>query len=46
MPIVVASGYEEADLRRRFGQDAYLSYIGKPYTRDQVQGAVGEMIRH
>jgi CheY-like chemotaxis protein len=40
MPIVIASGYAEADLRKRFGLDPNIAYVAKPYTREQLQSLV------
>jgi PAS domain S-box-containing protein len=37
IPIVIASGYSEADLRKHFGLDPNITYIAKPYTREQLQ---------
>jgi CheY-like chemotaxis protein len=39
LPIVIASGYEEAELRARFQGDTGIAFLNKPYTQDQlVQG--------
>ena len=33
LPIVIATGYDSADLARRFGGDPTVAFIRKPYTR-------------
>jgi hypothetical protein len=36
LPIIVASGYHAADIRQRFKNDARVSFLGKPYTQQQL----------
>jgi CheY-like chemotaxis protein len=36
LPIVIASGYEEAHLRERFKDDGRIAFLNKPYTQDQL----------
>lgn len=56
LPVVMASGYGEADLRLAFGQDSRVGILGKPYfledlleTIRQIEGAgppaAGDMLR-
>jgi DNA-binding NarL/FixJ family response regulator len=40
LPIVIASGYGELDLRDRFGDDDLISYLRKPYMREDIEKAV------
>jgi CheY-like chemotaxis protein len=40
LPIVIASGYEEAELRARFRGDSAVAFLNKPYTQDQLVQAV------
>jgi PAS domain S-box-containing protein len=40
LPIVIASGYGEVDLRERFGDDDLISYLRKPYMREDIEKAV------
>ena len=39
LPIVIASGYAEDDLRRQFGDDEMVAILGKPFEIDGL-GAV------
>jgi CheY-like chemotaxis protein len=36
LPVVIASGYEEAPLRARFKNDGRIAFLNKPYTQDQL----------
>ncbi|HZQ00283.1 MAG TPA: response regulator [Reyranella sp.] len=45
LPIVIASGYDDSDLRGRFKADAQVRFVRKPYTQDDLQDAV-ERLRH
>src|SRR5262245_15453685 len=36
LPIIIASGYEEAQLRARFMGDSAIAFLNKPYTQDQL----------
>lgn len=40
MPIIVASGYDEAELKRRFAADPATAVLGKPYTDQDLARAV------
>jgi PAS domain S-box-containing protein len=40
LPIVIASGYDEADVRERFGGDELISFLRKPYMREDIEKAV------
>jgi FixJ family two-component response regulator len=40
LPIIVASGYDDPDLRRRFAGDSRVTFIHKPYTQDDLRRAV------
>ena len=40
LPIVVASGYDDPALRQRFAGDARVTFIRKPYTQDDLKGAL------
>ena len=37
LPIVVATGYEDPELRRRFGRMTRVSFMRKPYTQDDLE---------
>jgi CheY-like chemotaxis protein len=39
-PVVLSSGHGEAHVRARFGNDRFVSYLGKPYTTDQLAAAL------
>ncbi len=39
LPIVVASGYDEAELRARFAHDKRIAVVAKPYTEDDLARA-------
>jgi CheY-like chemotaxis protein len=43
MPIVVASGYGEADAQKRFGTDARMTFLAKPYATDQLKAALAAL---
>jgi len=36
LPVVIASGYEEAQLRDRFKGDGKTAFLNKPYTQEQL----------
>jgi CheY-like chemotaxis protein len=38
--IVLASGYDETDLRRRFTGDSRVAVLGKPYTERDLREAI------
>jgi PAS domain S-box-containing protein len=43
LPILIASGYGEDVLRQRFGKDARVGFIGKPYAAAQLQDALASL---
>jgi PAS domain S-box-containing protein len=43
LPILIASGYGEDVLRERFGKDARVGFIGKPYAAGQLEGALASL---
>jgi PAS domain S-box-containing protein len=43
LPIAVASGYGEGDLRSRLGTVRPIAFIQKPYTRDDLEAAINEL---
>ena len=40
MSVIVASGYDEAEFRLRFRNDAGVAVLGKPYTEADLRGAI------
>jgi DNA-binding response OmpR family regulator len=40
LPIIIASGYDELELRARFSADGGITVLGKPYTESDLAGAV------
>jgi PAS domain S-box-containing protein len=40
LPILIASGYEEGQLRARFKADSGIAFLDKPYTQDQLLQAL------
>jgi CheY-like chemotaxis protein len=40
LPIVLATGYEEAGLRERFKGLSLIAFLNKPYTLDQIRDAL------
>ena len=40
LPVLIASGYGEGDLRHRLGGDGPLAFVGKPYTQDDLRKAL------
>jgi PAS domain S-box-containing protein len=40
LPIIIASGYDDADLKRRFAGQANIGFVRKPYSRDDLRHAV------
>lgn len=40
LKMIIASGYDEHDLRRRFADDPAIGVLGKPYTEKDLAGAV------
>ena len=43
MPIVVASGYGEADAQKRFGSDNRMAFLAKPYAADQLKAVLATL---
>jgi FixJ family two-component response regulator len=37
MPIVIASGYHETELRKKFKSAPLVAFLGKPYTQAQLR---------
>jgi len=44
VPVVIASGYPEADLRARFAGEERLAFLPKPYTQEQLLSMVTELV--
>jgi CheY-like chemotaxis protein len=40
LPIVIASGYDDAALRKRFEKDARIAFVRKPYSRADLGEAI------
>lgn len=40
LPIVIASGYHDAALRDKFAKDSGIAFVGKPYSRDDLNAAI------
>jgi DNA-binding NtrC family response regulator len=43
MPIVIASGYGEAALQKRFEDDKHVAFLAKPYATDQLKAALAAL---
>jgi len=43
LPIVVASGYDDPDLRRRFAHDRHITFMRKPYTQQDLKRAMSPL---
>jgi DNA-binding response OmpR family regulator len=43
LPIIIASGYGEQDLRSRFKSTEHLVFLTKPYHNDSLQAAIGAL---
>jgi CheY-like chemotaxis protein len=41
LPIVIATGYDSAELSRRFAGDPVIAFVRKPYTQDDLKKVVG-----
>lgn len=41
--VVLASGYDESDLRRRFTGDGRVAVLGKPYTERDLREAIASV---
>ena len=40
LPIVIATGYDSAELARRFATDRRIALIRKPYTQDALKAVL------
>jgi DNA-binding response OmpR family regulator len=40
LPIILASGFDSVDLRRRFAGDPGVTVLGKPYTERDLRAAI------
>ena len=45
LPIVIASGYNDAALRDKFAKDSRVTFVGKPYSRDDLNAAIASLRR-
>jgi PAS domain S-box-containing protein len=43
MPIVVASGYGEAEAQKRFGKHERMAFLAKPYAADQLKAVLATL---
>ena len=43
MPIILASGYDSAELRLGFAGDTRIRVLGKPYSESQLRQALAEL---
>ena len=43
LKIIIASGYDEGDLRDRFVDDPFIAVLGKPYTQSDLVRVAGEL---
>jgi PAS domain S-box-containing protein len=43
MPIIIASGYGESALHKRFKDDSRIGFLGKPYATDQLKAALAAL---
>ena len=43
LPIIVASGYGEGELRRRFKADDRFAFLNKPYERTSLRAAIDSL---
>jgi CheY-like chemotaxis protein len=43
LAVVLASGYDESDLRRRFTGDSRVAVLGKPYTERDLKEAIASV---
>lgn len=44
LPIIVATGYDEMAMRKKFGSDNRVGYLRKPYSREEVLLAVKQAL--
>jgi PAS domain S-box-containing protein len=45
LPIVIATGYDSAELARRFAADRRIALIRKPYTQDALKAVLDPLLR-
>jgi CheY-like chemotaxis protein len=43
LPIIVASGYGESEVRRRFEADERFAFLNKPYERTSLRAAIDSL---
>jgi CheY-like chemotaxis protein len=43
LPILIASGYDEAEMTRRFSADSAIAVLGKPYSEYDMQAAIAAL---
>jgi FixJ family two-component response regulator len=43
LPIIVASGYGESEVRRRFEGDQQFAFLNKPYERTSLRAAIDSL---
>jgi CheY-like chemotaxis protein len=43
LPIIVASGYGESEVRRRFEADQQFAFLNKPYERTSLRAAIDSL---
>jgi CheY-like chemotaxis protein len=43
LPIVIASGYEEEALRKRFKLDNHIGFLSKPYVAEQLHAVLASL---
>jgi CheY-like chemotaxis protein len=43
MPVVMATGYDNSDLRARFAGDAGVGFLAKPYSESDLQRALAAL---
>lgn len=43
MPIVIASGYAEAAIQKRFKDDSRIAFLAKPYATEELKAALAAL---
>ena len=43
MPIIIASGYDGAEIRRSFAGDPAMAVLSKPYSERDLRAAIGSL---
>lgn len=43
MPVIMATGYDNSELRDRFAGDAGVGFLAKPYSESDLQHALSEL---